>query len=112
MSEKVNQLLNQIDQNCSLDNESMQLLMLISDEFIENVVVSASNLSSHRRSDEILVKDIQLILEKKWDISVKGFGNLQEAEENQKVEKKTIYRRPSEIHKERLSLLKKQKRKG
>jgi len=56
-------------------------------------------LAKHRKSESLEVKDIQLHLEKNWNIRIPGFSG----EETRPLKKPTI----SEAHKQRLTLIKK-----
>ena len=49
--------------------------MQIADDFIENVVSSSCELAKHRHSDTLEVKDVQLHLEKAWNMWIPGFGS-------------------------------------
>lgn len=48
--------------------------MQIADDFIENVVTSSCDLAKHRNSDSLEVKDVQLHLERAWNMWIPGFG--------------------------------------
>ena len=47
----------------------------MADEFVESVVGFASRLAKHRKSDTLEVKDVQLHLERNWNIRIPGFGS-------------------------------------
>lgn len=49
--------------------------MQIADDFIENVISSSCDLAKHRHSDTLEVKDVQLHLDKAWNVWIPGFGS-------------------------------------
>jgi len=49
--------------------------MQIADDFIENVVNSSCDIAKHRCSDTLEVKDVQLHLERTWNMWIPGFGS-------------------------------------
>lgn len=48
--------------------------MQIADDFIENVISSSCEIAKHRHSDTLEVKDVQLYLDRAWNMWVPGFG--------------------------------------
>lgn len=52
-----------------------QVLMHIADDFIENVISSSCDLAKHRHSDTLEVKDVQMHLERAWNMWIPGFGS-------------------------------------
>ena len=49
--------------------------MQIADDFIENVVNASCDIAKHRHSDTLEVKDVQLYLERAWNMWIPGFGS-------------------------------------
>lgn len=49
--------------------------MQIADDFIENVVTASCEIAKHRHSETLEVKDVQLYLDKAWNMWVPGFGS-------------------------------------
>lgn len=47
--------------------------MEMAEEFVDNVTNFACNLAQHRKSDTLEVKDLQLHLERNWNIRIPGF---------------------------------------
>lgn len=53
-----------------------EMLIQMAEEFIHNVASCSSTLAKHRGSGTLDVKDVQLHLEKHWDIRVPGFDEI------------------------------------
>ncbi|KAJ2882428.1 Transcription initiation factor TFIID subunit 12, partial [Coemansia aciculifera] len=65
--------------------------------FIESVTSFACNLAKHRKSDTLEAKDLQLHLERNWNIRIPGFAS----EEIRSVRKTTI----PNTHQEKISAI-------
>uniref|UniRef100_H0XZX5 Transcription initiation factor TFIID subunit 12 n=2 Tax=Otolemur garnettii TaxID=30611 RepID=H0XZX5_OTOGA len=76
-----------------------QMLLQIADDFIESVVTAACQLARHRKSSTLEVKDVQLHLERQWNMWIPGFGS----------EEIRPYKRActTEAHKQRMALIRK-----
>ncbi|CAG8533773.1 10933_t:CDS:2 [Paraglomus occultum] len=72
---KIQQLLGQIDPKERLEPEVENILLEIADEFIESVGSFACLLAKHRKSDTLEVKDLQIHLERNWNIRIPGFAS-------------------------------------
>ncbi|XP_048225652.1 transcription initiation factor TFIID subunit 12 isoform X2 [Ricinus communis] len=95
----IHELVTQIDPSEKLDPEVEDILADIADEFVESITTFGCSLAKHRKSDTLEAKDILLHLERNWNMTLPGFSG---------DEIKT-YRKPltSDIHKERLAVIKK-----
>ncbi|KAI6649713.1 Transcription initiation factor TFIID subunit 12-like [Oopsacas minuta] len=100
---KLAELMNEIDPDKVLDDDVENFLLQIADDFLENVITQSCMLAKHRKSGNLELRDVQLCLDKNWNIWIPGFGN-----EERNPPKKHV---PSESHKQRLSQIKKEARK-
>ena len=99
---KLAELMNEIDPDKVIDDDVENFLLLIADDFLENVITQSCMLAKHRKSGSLELKDVQLCLEKNWNIWIPGFGT-----EERNPPKKVA----SESHKQRVSQIKKEGRK-
>ncbi|KAG2403143.1 Transcription initiation factor TFIID subunit 12 TBP-associated factor [Vigna angularis] len=95
----IHELVNQVDPLEKLDHEVADILVDIAENFLESIIRSGCSLAKHRKSTTLEAKDILLHLEKNWNMTLPGFGG----------DEIKSYRRQitSDIHKERLSAIKK-----
>eukprot|EP00035_Acanthoeca_spectabilis_P034545 m.29639 g.29639 ORF g.29639 m.29639 type:complete len:203 (+) comp6721_c0_seq2:1335-1943(+) len=92
-------LVKQINPNQKLDGEVEELLVDMANDFVERVVTFSCQLAKHRGSDVLEVKDVQLHLERNWNIRVPGYPR-----EDARVAKPA---KPTESHKQRLGAVQK-----
>ncbi|KAJ1675005.1 Transcription initiation factor TFIID subunit 12 [Spiromyces aspiralis] len=83
---KIQELVGEIDPNERLEPEVEDILCDIADEFIESVTSFACQLAKHRKSNVLEAKDVQLHLERNWNIRIPGFS----ADEIRSVRKATL----------------------
>lgn len=96
---RLQELVREIDPTEQLDEEVEELLLQIADDFVENTVNAACLLAKHRKVSKVEVKDVQLHLERNWNMWIPGFG----------TDELRPYKRASvtEAHKQRLALIRK-----
>lgn len=96
---RLQDLVREIDPTVQLDDEVEELLMQLADDFVETAVNSASLLAKHRKAHTVDVKDVQLYLERNWNMWIPGFGN----------DEVRPFKRASttDAHKQRLALIRK-----
>lgn len=76
---KLTELVNTIgadegDGKTNIDGDVEELLLDLADEFITSVTGFACRLSKHRKVDTVDVRDVQLHLEKNWNIRIPGYA--------------------------------------
>lgn len=58
----------------NIDGDVEELLLDLADEFVTSVTSFASRLARHRHSDNLDVRDVQLHLERNWNIRIPGYA--------------------------------------
>lgn len=96
---RLQELVKEIDPLEQLDEDVEEMLMQIADDFIDNVVTASCLIAKHRKSNTVEVKDVQLHLERSWNMWIPGFGS----DELRPYKKSTT----TEAHKQRMALLRK-----
>jgi len=74
---KLSELVNSVvgdEKEAMIDGDVEELLLDLADEFVTSVTSFASRLAKHRKSDTLEVKDIQLHLERNWNIRIPGYS--------------------------------------
>jgi len=97
--QRLDDLVREVDPNEQLDDDVKETLLQIADEFIESVVSSACQIAKHRKSNAVDVKDVQLCLERNWNMWIPGFGT-----DDIRPYKKACV---TDAHKQRTALIKK-----
>ncbi|XP_014260399.1 transcription initiation factor TFIID subunit 12 isoform X2 [Cimex lectularius] len=94
---KLQDLVREVDPNEQLDEEVEDVLLQMADDFVESAISAACLLAKHRKSNTIEVKDLQLHLERNWNMWIPGFG----------TDELRPYKRSSitDAHKQRLTLI-------
>ncbi|KAK7107348.1 transcription initiation factor TFIID subunit 12-like isoform X2 [Littorina saxatilis] len=96
---RLQELVKEVDPLEQMDDDVEETLLTIADNFIESVVSSACMMAKHRKSNTLEVKDVQLCLERNYNMWVPGFGS----EELRPYKKATV----TEAHRQRLALIRK-----
>ena len=96
---RLQELVREVDPNEQLDEDVEDLLLHIADDFIEQTVTAACALAKHRKANSVDVKDVQMVLERNWNMWIPGFG----------TEDVRPYKRSAttEAHKARMALIRK-----
>ncbi|RKP13680.1 transcription initiation factor TFIID subunit A-domain-containing protein, partial [Piptocephalis cylindrospora] len=71
---KLQELVSQVDPLYRLEPAVEDLFLEVADEFIESVSHMACRLAKHRRGDTLEVRDVQMHLERHWNLRVPGFA--------------------------------------
>uniref|UniRef100_A0A182QVA2 Transcription initiation factor TFIID subunit 12 n=1 Tax=Anopheles farauti TaxID=69004 RepID=A0A182QVA2_9DIPT len=96
---RLQELVREIDPTEQLDEEVEELLLQIADDFVENTVNASCLLAKHRKVPKVEVRDVQLHLERNWNMWIPGFGT----DELRPYKRATV----TEAHKQRLALIRK-----
>uniref|UniRef100_A0A1B6M181 Transcription initiation factor TFIID subunit 12 n=1 Tax=Graphocephala atropunctata TaxID=36148 RepID=A0A1B6M181_9HEMI len=96
---RLQDLVREVDATEQLDEEVEEILLQLADDFVESTVNAACLLAKHRKSNTLEVKDIQLHLERNWNMWLPGFGT----DELRPYKRSTV----TEAHKQRLALIRK-----
>nr|CAG4638156.1 EOG090X0HZC [Chydorus sphaericus] len=100
---RLQDLVREVDPNEQLDEEVEELLLQIADDFIESTVNASCQLAKHRQALTLDVTDVQMHLERQWNMWIPGFGT---------DELRPYKRAPvTEAHKQRMALIRKQMKK-
>nr|CAG4642176.1 EOG090X0HZC [Eurycercus lamellatus] len=100
---RLQDLVREVDPNEQLDEEVEELLLQIADDFIESTVNASCQLAKHRQASTLDVTDVQMHLERQWNMWIPGFGT---------DELRPYKRAPvTEAHKQRMALIRKQMKK-
>ncbi|XP_055903813.1 transcription initiation factor TFIID subunit 12-like [Eupeodes corollae] len=93
------ELVREVDATAQLDEDVEELLLQIADDFVEDAIKSTCAYAKHRKVSKVEVRDVQLHLERKWNMWIPGFG----------TDEVRPYKRASvtEAHKQRLALIRK-----
>ncbi|XP_055851490.1 transcription initiation factor TFIID subunit 12-like isoform X2 [Episyrphus balteatus] len=93
------ELVREVDATAQLDEDVEELLLQIADDFVEDAVKSTCAYAKHRKASKVEVRDVQLHLERKWNMWIPGFG----------TDELRPYKRAAvtEAHKQRLALIRK-----
>ena len=112
---RLQELVKEVDPNEQLDEDVEDLLLHIADDFIEQTVMASCSLAKHRRAPAVEVKDVQLVLEKKWNMWIPAVGSSGSSAVGGSGEQDPIrpFKRSatSEAHKARMALIRKTLRK-
>jgi transcription initiation factor TFIID subunit 12 len=72
---RLSELLQEVAPGEVLDKDVEEFLQQHIDEFVDSVTEYACHLAKHRKSRTLEARDVQLYLEKNWNIRVPGYGD-------------------------------------
>lgn len=72
---KLQDLVKSIDPDERLEPDVEELLMEVADEFIDSVLQQSCKITRHRKGQMLEVKDVQLHLERNWNIRIPGYSS-------------------------------------
>jgi transcription initiation factor TFIID subunit 12 len=72
---RLSELLQEVAPGEVLDKDVEEFLQQHIDEFVDSVTEYACQLAKHRKSRTLDARDVQLYLEKNWNIRVPGYGD-------------------------------------
>ncbi|CAI5758200.1 unnamed protein product [Candida verbasci] len=77
---KLNELINNLsvdqgDTKTTVENDVEELFLDLADEFVREVLEFSCKLAKHRKLDKVDVKDVQLNLERNWNMRIPGYTN-------------------------------------
>lgn len=73
--DRLEELLQEVAPGEALDPDVEEFLQQHVDEFVESVTEFACRLAKHRKSRTLEARDVQLYLEKHWNIRIPGYGD-------------------------------------
>eukprot|EP00316_Scyphosphaera_apsteinii_P024877 CAMPEP_0119318486 /NCGR_PEP_ID=MMETSP1333-20130426/46597_1 /TAXON_ID=418940 /ORGANISM="Scyphosphaera apsteinii, Strain RCC1455" /LENGTH=143 /DNA_ID=CAMNT_0007324677 /DNA_START=32 /DNA_END=462 /DNA_ORIENTATION=- len=96
-AERLQELAAQIDPRLQLEPQAEQVLQDVADDFVENVAAFACDLARHRGGKALEAKDVQLALEKTWNMRLPGVPD----DGGNKLLRKPPNNHPTDGHKQR-----------
>ena len=106
---RLQELVREVDPNEQLDEDVVELLLQIADDFIEQTVVASCSLAKHRKSPNVDVRDVQLVLEKNFNMWIPGVGG--SGNDDATTVRQLGKRSATDAHKARMALIRKQLKK-
>ncbi|KAF3912932.1 hypothetical protein AA313_de0209648 [Arthrobotrys entomopaga] len=71
---KLQELVRQIDPEESLSPEVEESVLELTDDFVDSLLTYACRMAKHRGSDTLDIRDIQMTLERNWNIRIPGYS--------------------------------------
>lgn len=99
---RIQELVRQVDPTVQVDSEVEDALLHLADDFLETATNAACILAKHRYSANVELKDVQLHLQRQWNMWVPGFGEEEDPPKQLPVE--------TESHRKRMALIRKLKK--
>ncbi|CAK1545642.1 unnamed protein product [Leptosia nina] len=96
---RLQELVREVDPTVQLDEEVEEMLLQLADDFIDTSLNAACSLAKHRHAPSVELRDVQLHLERQWNMWIPGFGN----DELRPYKRAAV----TEAHKQRMALIRK-----
>ncbi|XP_011560050.2 transcription initiation factor TFIID subunit 12 [Plutella xylostella] len=96
---RLQELVREVDPTVQLDEEVEEMLLQLADDFIDTTLNAACALAKHRHAPTVELRDVQLHLERQWNMWIPGFGN----DELRPYKRSTV----TEAHRQRMALIRK-----
>ncbi|KAL0819101.1 hypothetical protein ABMA28_008366 [Loxostege sticticalis] len=96
---RLQELVREVDPTVQLDEEVEEMLLQLADDFIDTTLNAACSLAKHRHAPTVELRDVQLHLERQWNMWIPGFGN----DELRPYKRAAV----TEAHKQRMALIRK-----
>ncbi|XP_026760191.1 transcription initiation factor TFIID subunit 12 [Galleria mellonella] len=96
---RLQELVREIDPTVQLDEEVEEMLLQLADDFIDTTLNASCSLAKHRHAPTVELRDVQLHLERQWNMWIPGFGN----DELRPYKRAAV----TEAHKQRMALIRK-----
>ncbi|XP_041982754.1 transcription initiation factor TFIID subunit 12 [Aricia agestis] len=96
---RLQELVREVDPTVQLDEEVEEMLLQLADDFIDTTLNASCSLAKHRHAPTVELRDVQLHLERQWNMWIPGFGN----DELRPYKRAAV----TEAHKQRMALIRK-----
>jgi len=71
---ELQQMLKELAPDLEFDEDVQEVLLEMTDDFVDTVLEHASMLAKHRGSEQVEVKDVLLHLDRQWDMHIPGYS--------------------------------------
>ncbi|XP_053615448.1 transcription initiation factor TFIID subunit 12 [Plodia interpunctella] len=96
---RLQELVREVDPTVQLDEEVEEMLLQLADDFIDTTLNASCALAKHRHAPTVELRDVQLHLERQWNMWIPGFGN----DELRPYKRAAV----TEAHRQRMALIRK-----
>lgn len=100
---RLQDLVRETDPTEQLDEDVEDMLLQLAEDFVETTMNAACLLAKHRHGKQVDVKDMQLYLERNWNMWIPGFGS----DELKPFKRSSL----TESHKQRMNLIRRSTKK-
>ncbi|CAD0204737.1 unnamed protein product [Chrysodeixis includens] len=96
---RLQELVREVDPTVQLDEEVEEMLLQLADDFIDTALNAACAMAKHRHAPSVELRDVQMHLERQWNMWIPGFGN----DELRPYKRAAV----TEAHRQRMALIRK-----